>query len=136
MIKLSELFQDLPIQYVEDIEIKAITNDSRQIDTGSLFLAEQGILSHGLVHIDSRHCELTAGIVYQPEYDIKKFAKYQHKFFSLDNLNQHISKIAQRFYQPQFADNLIGVTGTNGKTSTVFWLSKCLNNLDDGQKYR
>lgn len=50
--------------------------------------------------------------------------------FPVVNLSQHVSLIADRFYQNPSGDmSVIGITGTDGKTSTSYFLAQALGRL-------
>lgn len=108
------------------LEVSLLVNDSRSIVDGCVFLAEQGLSSHALDYLTLEQCRQVAAIVYQPNYDISRFetAGLGHKLIAVADLNQLISHIAKRFYQPVFKKSLIGVTGTNGKTSVTHFIAQ------------
>ncbi len=106
------------------VDISNITNDSRHIVAGCLFLAEQGIQSHGLDYLTREQCEQATAIVYQSGYDMSRFSAHKEKMIGVENLNQFVSSIAKKFYNPQFAKTIIGITGTNGKTSVSQFISQ------------
>lgn len=109
-----------------DKAVTALVNDSRNIVSGCVFLAEQGLSSHALDYLTLEQCELVAAIVYQPNYDLTQFesAGFGDKFIAIPKLNQKVSLIGRDYYQPVFAQSLIGVTGTNGKTSITHFVAQ------------
>lgn len=123
-MKLSVLLNHLTTENIPNITIKQITNDSRQLTAGCLFLAEQGIGSHGLDHLTLAQCQQAAAVAYQQGYDVSRFSAYQNKMIAVEGLNACVSEIGKRFYQPQFSQTLIGVTGTNGKTSVTHFIAQ------------
>ncbi|PID66964.1 MAG: UDP-N-acetylmuramoyl-L-alanyl-D-glutamate--2,6-diaminopimelate ligase [Gammaproteobacteria bacterium] len=123
-MRLSVLLNGLTDETIPDIEIKSMTNNSQQLVAGCLFLAEQGIHSHGLDYLSDADCRKIGAIVYQTGYDISRFSNYRHKMIGVDKLNEKVSAIAKRFYQPQLGQALIGVTGTNGKTSVTNFIAQ------------
>lgn len=104
--------------------VASLVNDSRHIVSGCVFLAARGLSSHALDYLTSEQCEQAVAIVYESDYDVAKFATYQHKFIAVPALHQHISAIGKAFYAPQFSQPLIGVTGTNGKTSVTQFIAQ------------
>ncbi len=98
------------------MEIQAITADSRQVVSGSLFFAVKGLAADGHDYIDTAIKNGAALVIAQenPE-DIEQVivVKDSRKAFALT---------ASAFYgHPSRDMMLIGITGTNGKTTTT-WL--------------
>ncbi|PIE45659.1 MAG: UDP-N-acetylmuramoyl-L-alanyl-D-glutamate--2,6-diaminopimelate ligase [Gammaproteobacteria bacterium] len=112
----SSLETSLP-KHLGEIEVSALVNDTRHIQSGCVFLAEKGLTSHALDYLSEENCRKTAAVVYQPDYDIHRFGDAVDRFIAVNNLNCFINLLSQRFFAPVFAKPLIGITGTNGKTS-------------------
>lgn len=109
-----------------------ITADSRRVKAGYLFLAYPGVQSDGRDYIEQAINAGAAGVL----WDDAAFSwqeKWTVKHQSVANLKRSVGKIAAEFYQqPSQKLNVVGVTGTNGKTSVSHWLAQSLNFL--GQK--
>ena len=109
--------------------LKSITTDSRKVQAGSLFLAYPGETSDGRNHIaDAIKKGASAvlwdsqGFKWNPDWDIENQP--------IKQLKLQASKIASQFYSnPSAKLWMIGVTGTNGKTSITQWISQCFNYL-------
>ncbi|PIE45939.1 MAG: hypothetical protein CSA45_01255 [Gammaproteobacteria bacterium] len=124
-MKLHYLLQSLTTAKLPACDISALSNDSRRLSAGCLFLAEQGIASHALDYLTDEQVKQVAAIAYQPPYDLSRFAQSQSdKWIAVEGLNTHISAIAKTFYAPHFSAPLIGVTGTNGKTSVTHFIAQ------------
>lgn len=128
MIKLNKLLQccsDASLPEKLSLQtVSCLVNDSRQLVSGCVFLAARGLSSHALDHLTAEQYQTAAAIVYEPDYDISRFTgntANKGKFIAVADLHRHIGTIARQFYnprhKPQFSAPLIGVTGTNGKTS-------------------
>lgn len=130
-MKLNVLLQGLTTQTIApscaESTVEQMTNDSRHIVSGCVFLAESGLSSHALDYLTPELCELATAIVYQPPYDLSRFAPYAEKFIAVECLNEKMSEIGQRFYTPQFNQSIIGITGTNGKTSISHFIAQLAN---------
>lgn len=111
-------------------EILEVTDDSRQVQPGSLFVAFKG------EHVDGHNFILRAveqgavGIVLQKDFcllDQEVFKTHSSvSWVRVNNSRRTLGRIAARFYhQPAKRLHMIGVTGTNGKT-TVTYLSKAV----------
>lgn len=106
-----------------------ITVNSNQVKKKSLFVAYQGHQFDGRNFIDSAIKSGAAAIIYEkknfewkPEWNIPHMA--------INELKKELPIIANKFYgNPSKSFKLIGVTGTNGKTTSTVWLSSCLNQL-------
>ena len=83
-----------------DTEISAITSDSRKAGNGSLFLAVKGVDRDGHDYIDAALAAGAAAVVSATRLDLALCA---------DNFYGHPSRDL----------TLVGITGTNGKTTTV-----------------
>lgn len=109
-----------------------ITADSRKVKAGYLFLAYPGVHSDGRDYIEQAIAAGATGVLWD-EADFTWQDKWSVTHRSFANLKQKVSSIAAEFYQqPSHKLNVVGVTGTNGKTSVSHWLAQSLNFL--GQK--
>jgi UDP-N-acetylmuramyl-tripeptide synthetase len=109
-----------------------ITSDSRMVKPGYLFLAYPGVQSDGRDYI-AQAIDAGAGAVFWDELDFTWQEQWTVANRSIPNLKQAVGEIAADFYQqPSRQLNVVGVTGTNGKTSVSHWLAQTLNYL--GQK--
>ena len=98
--------------------IAAIASDSRALTPQTLWLAARGISHHAL---DFYNPELhPAAIAYEPPYENPPAGA-----IACEQLGAHLGEIAARFYDhPARALKLIGVTGTDGKSSLVHFLAQ------------
>jgi UDP-N-acetylmuramoyl-L-alanyl-D-glutamate--2,6-diaminopimelate ligase len=117
-------------RYTIKTAVNSITTDSRQVKPGSLFLAYPGDKTDGRHYIDDAIKNGAAAIL----WDSKDFSwkpNWKVENTPINNLRQQAGRIADQFYKKP-SENLwvIGVTGTNGKTSISQWLSQCFNYLE------
>ena len=111
-------------------EFEYLEQNSINIKKGSIFLAYPGEIKDGRHYINEAIEKGAAAIIYDP-LDFEWDAQWKLPNLPVKNLKDNISNIASEFYDhPSKKINLIGVTGTNGKTSSVFWINQCLKNLD------
>lgn len=98
--------------------IAALASDSRAVTAETLWLAARGISHHAL---DFYNPELhPAAIAYEPPYENPPAGA-----IACEQLGAHLGEIAARFYDhPARALKLIGVTGTDGKSSLVHFLAQ------------
>ncbi|MFC3396666.1 UDP-N-acetylmuramoyl-L-alanyl-D-glutamate--2,6-diaminopimelate ligase [Brenneria rubrifaciens] len=102
--------------------------DSRVAAAGDLFVAVAGHQTDGRRYIPQAIAQGVAAIVAEAEGDASDGAVCEMHgvpVVYLSNLNQRLSALAGRFYrQPAERLQLVGVTGTNGKTTTTQLLAQ------------
>ena len=130
---LSDLLKDWVQVQSSDANtiISGLSLDSRSTQPGDLFFAMQGLQSHGLEFSQQAITNGAAGIVWEPNHDaIIADLPASIPCISMPALQQQIASIAQRFYHnPSTRINVIGVTGTDGKTSVCQFIAQAFNQL-------
>ncbi len=120
MKRLSQLLSVITIEEIignEDKEITAVVCDSRQVISGALFVAVRGVTVDGHTFIPQLHEKGVAAIVCE---EIPAMLVPGVTYIKVSN-----SAVALGFLASEWWDNpsrklkLIGVTGTNGKTTTA-----------------
>ena len=127
-MKLSDLIKDCPgilpgtesastlAGAINDPDIVAITSDSRQVKTGSLFIAVKGLKSDGHEYINQAIEQGATAVIAQ------KNPGSQKNVILVQNSRQCMAIVAANFYNHPSDDlTLVGITGTNGKT-TITWI--------------
>ena len=110
-------------------EFKYLEHNSANVKNNSLFLAYPGSNNDGRQYIGEAIKNGASAIFYDPS-DFKWDNQWNLPNLAINKLKDNVSMIASEFYNhPSHKINLIGVTGTNGKTSTVFWITQCLEKL-------
>ncbi|NQY66803.1 MAG: UDP-N-acetylmuramoyl-L-alanyl-D-glutamate--2,6-diaminopimelate ligase [Flavobacteriales bacterium] len=100
-----------------DIAVQSIHSDSREVGEESLFIAVKGIQVDAYKYIGQTILEGAIAIVCEkmPSEIIKGIT-----YIQVENSQVALPIIASNFYNcPSEKLNLIGITGTNGKTTTV-----------------
>lgn len=118
----------------ESLALSGITGDSRQIEPGQLFLALPGQKYHGLDFQKSVQAAGAGAIAW--EWDEQRQPLMDHDsshcpLIAVEQLRQKIGLIADRFYAYPSQDlNLIGITGTDGKTSSAHFIAQSLDQVE------
>ena len=105
-------------------QISAICCDSRKVTPGSLFVAVKGFASDGHLYIASAISKGAAAIVYEDtettENQINASESKGIALIKSESARYALAIIAANFYDnPSRKLTLVGITGTNGKTTTV-----------------
>jgi UDP-N-acetylmuramoyl-L-alanyl-D-glutamate--2,6-diaminopimelate ligase len=116
-LKLKDLFD---CSY--DIEIAKITDDSRDVIPGTLFIAIKGLTSDGNDFIDQAIQKGAVAII--TEQSIKKAIPV----ITVENSNLVYNQLLNKYYQEPLSKlKMIGVTGTDGKTTVSEIIYQLLN---------
>lgn len=125
------LLNQLLPQAERAVLIRELTLDSRKVRPGDLFLAVPGLLQDGRDHIADAVARGAAAIAYEAE-GAPDIQATDVALVPCKGLAQQLSAIAGRFYgEPSRGLRLIGVTGTNGKTSVSQLLAQALDRLGE-----
>ena len=128
--RLSDLLAGIAtIDPARDVIVNGLALDSRQIKSGDVFVALQGAASHGITFAPSALAR-GASIVLTEAPPPAVFKNQDSKVIAVDRLRERVGEIAARFFgRPSVQLKMIGVTGTNGKTSIVQLLAAALESL-------
>src|SRR6185503_5552427 len=110
-MKLSDLLRDVPVRGWSgvNVDVAAVTADSRLVKPGSLFVAIAGFQTDGARFIDAARQKGAVAVVSEGDTDVQ-----------VDDARAALATIAANFYgRPADALSLVGVTGTSGKTTTT-----------------
>ncbi len=111
------------------LEISGISNDSRKVKKGDLFVAIKGEKQDGNKYIPQAISKGARAVIYSGK--IKKNNKT--KFINFKDTRSILAKLSASFYKNK-PNNIIAVTGTNGKTSIsdFFYQIFKLQNIKSG----
>jgi len=108
-----------------DREVTAITDDSRTVRDDSLFVAVRGARADGHDYLRAAVAAGACAVVVEPE-DAAPIAGVTT--IAVPQTRRALSALAARFYgDPSQTLKLVGVTGTNGKTTTTYLIAAILN---------
>ena len=127
--QLKNILQGIHPQHAQgnmDVTVDEIVFDSRQAKPGKIFVAIEGVANDGHDYIDSvieNGCEI---IVSQKGVKVPEAVT----LIVVDNTSEALGVIASNFYDnPSAQLELVGITGTNGKTTTVTLLNNLFTKL-------
>ncbi len=119
-----------------DIDVCDLTQDSRGARPGAAFLAVRGSVSHGLAHAPQAVANGASAVLWEPVVAVPDLASAGLQPADLPakivvvpvpHLREHASLIADRFFgAPSRELAVIGITGTNGKTTCAYLLAQAL----------
>ncbi|MGZ4054707.1 MAG: UDP-N-acetylmuramoyl-L-alanyl-D-glutamate--2,6-diaminopimelate ligase [Bacteroidia bacterium] len=110
-----------------NVAIMSITFDSRKIEKDSLFVAVKGTLSDGHKYIDDTISKGAIAILCE---EIPSAINEKITYIKVKDTTVALGIIAGNFYDnPSEKLKLVGVTGTNGKTTTVTLLFNLFKKL-------
>ncbi|MGI9278931.1 MAG: UDP-N-acetylmuramoyl-L-alanyl-D-glutamate--2,6-diaminopimelate ligase [Endozoicomonas sp.] len=127
-----EVLNQTPLD--KDIKLTGLALDSRKLIGGELFLAVPGLSSDGREFIDAAVAAGAAAVLAESmvQSHLETDMLAGKPIIFIENLKGHLSFLADRFYrQPSSKLNLMGVTGTNGKTSTCWFTAQLLSLLGE-----
>lgn len=111
--------------------VRELTLDSRKVRPGDLFLAVPGANHDGRAHIADAIARGAVAVAYEAE-GAPPLPDNQATLLPIKGLSMQLSAIAGRFYgEPSRGLHLVGVTGTNGKTSVSQLLAQALDRLGE-----
>ncbi len=103
-----------------EIEIKGIATDSRRVRQGDLFVAIKGLSADGFLHISEA---LARGA----SFVVAERRAMGVPTLVVENAREALARLFDAWYDhPARGMSLIGITGTNGKTSTAAMLAAIL----------
>jgi len=113
-----------------DAEIGGIQMDSRRVGHGDLFLACQGRGQHGLSFVEQALEQGAAAIAWEPAEGWSA-PQAAVPVVAVPGLSAQVGEIAARFYGHGSRHlYTVGITGTDGKTSTAHLVAQALERLD------
>lgn len=123
-MKLRQLLQGIPVLDAKanlDVLVTAIVYDSRKVIPGSLFVAITGFANDGNRYISEAMLAGAVAVV------TSRRPPERIPYVLVENDRETLALLSCQFYEhPARAMTVIGVTGTNGKTSVTMLLKQVL----------
>ncbi|HOM01202.1 MAG TPA: UDP-N-acetylmuramoyl-L-alanyl-D-glutamate--2,6-diaminopimelate ligase [Acetivibrio sp.] len=131
-MKLKDLVKGLNVVELEgdmDVEINDIAYDSRKAKAGSLFVCIEGFKADGHKFIPQAIENGTRAFLVQKDVDVPDDATV----VKVEDTRYALASVADAFFgHPSSRFNLVGITGTKGKTTTTYMIKSILEAF--GQK--
>ena len=127
-MRLDQLLRQADIGYRTDapphLDIRGIADDSRRVQPGELFIARPGSQKSGISFVeDAVRCGASVIVSQEPLPDTIGAAR-----IVVSDAAAVVAPLAHAFYgRPSQAMQFVGITGTNGKTTTAYILRHILN---------
>ncbi len=114
------------------LEIKGLACDSKAVRDGFLFVAVRGSRFNGADFIDEAIDRGAKAIILESDNRKVRTFKKGSTFIYADDVRRALSQSSMAFYGDLSSKmRLIGVTGTNGKTTTAYLLERLFNNIGE-----
>ncbi|CAB4944286.1 MAG: UDP-N-acetylmuramoyl-L-alanyl-D-glutamate--2,6-diaminopimelate ligase [Actinobacteria bacterium] len=125
----AELSNFIGIETDLNFEFSGITSDSRAVNIGDLFIALPGSKSHGATYIDDVIASGAHGVI--TDEAGARIIGAKLPVIVISNPRRFLGAICSWFYDsPSSAMQIIGITGTNGKTTTTTILNQILKSAN------
>ena len=104
-----------------DVELSGITDDSREVARGSLFVAVKGQQVDGHSFVTEVYRQPVGGVVVQAPFQAPVHVrKGSPAWIEVKDSRKALGRLAARFFEnPSQSLLMVGVTGTNGKTTVA-----------------
>ncbi|HJP99072.1 MAG TPA: UDP-N-acetylmuramoyl-L-alanyl-D-glutamate--2,6-diaminopimelate ligase [Rhodanobacteraceae bacterium] len=143
-MRLAKLLKGIATLQDGDVVVTGLTQDSQAVRAGDAFVALAGAKHHGIEFAGEAGDRGAVAVLAEmqgpgirdrgPKADFAAASAGPRSPVPgpvwIENLRSHLGEIAARFYSdPSASMTVVGVTGTNGKTSTVQLLAQAFTHL-------
>lgn len=113
--------------------VEGLAADSRTVHPGDVFFAVRGGQRHGLEFLESVRSAGVLAVLWEPPWNGALPVDDALLLLAVPELRQKLGWIASRFYsEPSRRLPVIGITGTDGKTSCAHFLAQALSDAGTG----
>lgn len=115
---------------VLDVTVHGLQPDSRQVRSGDAFIALAGSKGDAWAYVSQAIERGAVAVLLETSGETGCEERGGVLVVKVPGLSAQLGRIADRFYEsPSAALHVLGVTGTNGKTSVTRYIEQLLNNL-------
>ena len=127
---LAELIPEWVEKSTAGIVVSALSQDSREVSQGTLFIARSGLQYKVSDFVEGAVAKGAVAVLIDP-LDAVECPELAVPVIAIPDLTEKLGLIASRFYaKPSSSLRVIGITGTNGKTSCAHFVAQAMNALD------
>lgn len=113
-------------------QVSMLAQDNRTVRSGCLFIASEGFSTHGLIYAEDAVAKGAVAVIWDGDCDRRDeiLDQISNKVACIRcaDLKNKVGEIAARFYKhPSHSINVVGITGTDGKTSIAHYLAQALD---------
>ena len=128
---LQQLFERIPTALIvgdPELEITGLEYDSRRVKPGDVFFAIRGLSQDGTRFIPEAHARGAVAVVSELSAgSVPSGSSAQATQVQVSDVRRALALAACRFYgNPSHRLKLVGITGTNGKTTTAYLVASIL----------
>lgn len=106
----------------QSLKVKGITDNSNEIKPGYIFIAVKGYKKDGHIYIQQAITNVAILIIGENE-----LRDLEVPYLKVKNARKALGQVAKLFYKDPSKDKImIGITGTNGKTTISFYIKHLL----------
>jgi UDP-N-acetylmuramoyl-L-alanyl-D-glutamate--2,6-diaminopimelate ligase len=106
------------------VGITDLTLDSRAVRPGAAFIAVRGAREHGLKYARQALANGAEIVLYEPGADA---GEAPQPSLAVPDLRARLGELARTFYASAVEPTIVGVTGTNGKTTVAYLVAQVLS---------
>lgn len=118
------------MQNILHTPLSGLCSDSRQVQPGDVFMAYPGLTTDGRLYIQDAINKGAIAVLSEYQANAQALPLMQVPIIPYTDLQNTVGYIANQFYdKPSEKMHVMGVTGTNGKTSCTHFIAQIMQHL-------